>query len=41
MEPVGNNIPSLSLEEDVVVTNLVGMRGNENADRSMGGICEQ
>ena len=24
MEPVGNKMPSLSLEEDVVVTNLVG-----------------
>ena len=33
MEPVGNNMPSLSLEEDVVVTNLVGIHGNENADQ--------
>ena len=29
MEPVGNDMPSLSLEEDVTVTNLVGMHGNE------------
>ena len=29
MEPVGNEMPSLSLEEGVVVTNLVGMHGNE------------
>ena len=33
MEPVGNEMPSLSLEEDFVVTNLVGMHGNENADQ--------
>ena len=33
MEPVGNGIPSLSLEDDVSVTNLVGMHGNENVDQ--------
>ena len=33
MEPVGNEMPSLSLEEDFVVTTLVGMHGNENADQ--------
>ena len=33
MEPVGNDMPSLSLEEDVVVTALVGMHGNENVDQ--------
>ena len=33
MEPVGNDMPSLSLEEDVAVTTLVGMHGNENADQ--------
>ena len=33
MEPVGNEMPLLSLEEDVVVTNLVGMHGNENANQ--------
>ena len=34
MEPMGNDMPSwLSLEEDVVVTNFVGMHGNENADQ--------
>ena len=26
-------MPSLSLEEDVAVTTLVGMHGNENADQ--------
>ena len=33
MEPVGNNMPSLSLEEAVAITTLVGMHGNENADQ--------
>ena len=33
MEPVGNYMPSLSLEEDVDVTTLVGMHGNANADQ--------
>ena len=33
MEPVGNDMPSLSLEEDVIVTTLVGMHGNENVDQ--------
>ena len=33
MEPVGNEMPSISLEEDVVVTTLVGMHGNENVDQ--------
>ena len=32
MEPMGNDMPSLSLEEDVAITTLVGMHGNENAD---------
>ena len=41
MEPVGNDMPSLSLKEDVAITTLIGMHGNENADRSMGEICEQ
>ena len=30
MESMGNDVPSLSLEEDVVVTTLDGMHGNEN-----------
>ena len=33
MELVGNNMPSLSLEEYVVVTTFVGMHGNKNADQ--------
>ena len=33
MKHVGNNIPSLSLEEDVAITTLVGMHGNENKDQ--------
>ena len=33
MEPTGKGMPSLSLEEDVAVTNLVGMHGNQNADQ--------
>ena len=33
MEPMGNDMPSLSLEEDVAITTLVGMHGNENADQ--------
>ena len=33
MESVGNDMTSLSLEEDVVVTTLVGMHGNENVDQ--------
>ena len=33
MELVGNDMPSLSLEEDVDVTTLVGMHRNENADK--------
>ena len=33
MEPAGNDMPSLSLEEDVVVTTLVEMHGNENVDQ--------
>ena len=33
MEPMGNNMPSLFLEEDVLVTTLVGMHGNENVDQ--------
>ena len=33
MEPLGNDIPSLSLEEDVSITTLVGMHGNENLDK--------
>ena len=33
MEPVGNYMPSLSLEEYVAVTTLVGMHGNTNADQ--------
>ena len=33
MEPMGNDMPSLCLEEDVVVTTLVGMHDNGNADK--------
>ena len=33
MEPVGNDMPSLFLEEDVAVTTLDGMHGNVNADQ--------
>ena len=33
MEPVKNDMPSLSLEEDVDVTTLVGMHGIENVDQ--------
>ena len=33
MELVGNNMPSLCLEEDVAVTTLVGMHGNEYVDQ--------
>ena len=33
MESVGNDMPSLSLEEDVLVTTLAGMHGNENTDQ--------
>ena len=33
MESMGNDMPSLSPEEDFDVTNLAGMHGNENADQ--------
>ena len=33
MESVGNEMPSLSPEEDVAITNLAGMHGNENEDQ--------
>ena len=33
MESVGNDMPSLFPEEDVVVTTLDGMHGNENVDQ--------
>ena len=33
MEPVGNDMPSLSIEEDAAVITLVGMHGNENVDQ--------
>ena len=33
MEPMGNDMPSLSLEEDVAVTTSIGMHGNESADQ--------
>ena len=33
MEPVGNDMASLSLEEDAAIKTLVGMHGNENEDQ--------
>ena len=33
MEPVGNDMPSLSLKEDVAVITLVGIHGNENVEQ--------
>ena len=33
MESMGNDMPSLSTEEDVAVTTLAAMHGNVNVDR--------
>ena len=33
MESMGNNMPSLPLKEDVVVTTLARMHGNVNTDQ--------